>query len=353
MMKPTIQNLSQLALSLVLIAGLTSCSDAVEDTSTAPAITKTVLAEVQNVQSQALPVIYATSGIVTSDHRVAVSSRLSGYIRDIRVKEGSRVKKGDELFRVDPVDARQQLAQAKADLENAKVELNRFESLLADKAVSQQQFDQVKLRYEVAKSKVTQAENQLRYAVVRAPVNGIIVEKRLNVGDLASPGTPILTLEDPLHLLVETYVSEKHIASIQEGDAVTLNIAAIKQQLQGEVRQVVQVADARSHKFLVKASIPPHKNVRPGIFVEVAFSVGQRQSVMLPVSAIVSRNDLSGVYIVDENNIAHYRLLRLGQVRGSQVEVAAGLTAGQRIVNHPPKGLLTGMKVQAKVGGDE
>ena len=348
-----IRSIPTFGLSLLLIAALSSCSGESDETSAKPAVIKSITAEVLNVQAQPLAVMYSTSGIVTSDHRVAVSSRLSGYIRDINVKEGSRVKKGDELFRVDPVDARQQLAQAKADLNNAEVDLKRFESLLNDKAVSQQQFDQVKLRYEVAKSKVTQAENQLRYAVVRAPVNGIIVEKRLNVGDLASPGVPILTLEDPLHLLVETYVSEKHIASIHEGDAVTLNIAAIKQQLQGEIRQVVQVADARSHKFLVKASIPPHKNVRPGIFVEVAFSVGQRQSVMLPVSAIVSRNDLSGVYIVDDNNIAHYRLLRLGQVTGSQVEVAAGLDAGQRIVNHPPKGLLTGMKVQAKAGRDE
>ena len=156
-----------------------------------------------------------------------------------------------------------------------------------------------------------------------------------------------------MHLLVETYVSEKHIAKIHEDDAVNLNVAAIKQRLQGEIRQVVQVADARSHKFLVKASIPPHENVRPGIFVEVSFSVGQRQSVLLPVTAIVSRNGLSAVYIVDAQGIAHYRLLRLGQRVADDVEVAAGLQAGRRFVNHPPKGLLTGMKVQAKVSEDE
>ena len=344
--------IQKLALSLLFMASLSACSDSSNNMSKVAAI-NTITAEVLDVRAQLLPVHYSTSGIVTSDHRVAVSSRLSGYVRDIKVKEGSRVNKGDELFRVDPVDARQQLAQAKADLNNADVDLQRFESLLHDKAVSQQQFDQVKLRFEVAKSKVTQAQNQLRYAVVRAPVNGIIVEKRLNVGDLASPGTPILTLEDPMHLLVETYVSEKHIAAIHEDDAVSLNIAAIKQRLLGEVRQVVQVADARSHKFLVKASIPPHKNIRPGIFVEVSFRVGQRQSVMLPGSAIVSRNGLSGVYIVDKNNIAHYRLLRLGQKLDTQVEVAAGLEAGQRIVNHPPQGLLTGMKVLTQAGDNE
>lgn len=338
-------SIKQWAASLLIIASLSACSEAEHTAQMQPAAPKTISGSIVSLQAEPLNVFYSTSGIVTSDHRVAVSSRLSGYIRDIKVKEGSQVKKGDVLFRVDPVDARQQLAQAKADLDNAEIELTRFKSLLADKAVSQQQFDKVKLRYEVARSKVTQAENQLRYAVVRAPVSGIIVEKRMNVGDLASPGMPILTLEDPLHLLVETYVSEKHIAAIREGDKVELNITSINQRLQGEVRQVVQVADARSHKFLVKASLPPRKDIRPGIFVEVYFIVGQRQGLMLPETAIVHRNGLSGVYIVDDHNIAHYRLVRLGQSLNGRVEVAAGLHDGQKVVDQPSAELLTGMKV--------
>jgi len=337
-------------LVFLLSSGLIACSESnvsVEQEKTA------VKVDVFSIKKELINEYYSTSGIITSDHRVEVSSRLSGYIRNIKVREGSKVKKGDILFRVDPVDTKQQLAQAKADLNNAKIDLTRYRSLLADKAVTQQQFDQIKLRYDVAASKVTQAQNQLGYAVVRAPVDGIIVEKRLNVGDLASPGLPILTLEDPLHLLVKTYVSEKHIASINDNDKVKLNISSIEQPLMGEVRQVVQIADINSHKFLVKASVPAHKDIRPGIFVEVYFTVGQQESLLLPTSALIRRNGLEGVYIVDDNNIAHYRLLRLGQQLGDRIEVAAGLKPLQRVINNPPPSISTGTLVVANGNADE
>lgn len=334
-----------IVLIFLLSSSLIACSDSsISVVEKKPAIK----VDIFTIKKEPLDKHYSTSGIITSDHRVEVSSRLSGYIRNIKAREGSKVKKGDVLFRVDPVDTKQQLAQAKADLNNAKNDLTRYQSLLADKAVTQQQFDQIKLRYDVAESKVTQAQNQLGYAVVRAPVNGIIVKKHLNVGDLASPGLPILTLEDPQHLLVKTYVSEKHIASINDNDKVKLNISSIEQPLYGEVRQVVGVADVSSHKFLVKASVPTHKDIRPGIFVEVYFTVGQQESLLLPTSALIERNGLEGVYIVDENNVARYRLLRLGQRVGNRVEVAAGLEPQQRVINNPPASISTGALVIAK-----
>ncbi len=321
-----------IAVTLVL-GGITGCSDPEETLmETTP---ETIKAELYTVTATDLVSEYTTSGIVTSDHRVAISSRLSGYIRGIKVREGTRVKKGDVLFRIDPVDAKQTLAQAEADLADAASDRDRFKSLLSDHAISQQQFDKTELRYKVAKSKVAQARNQLTYAEVRAPLSGVIVQKKMNSGDLASPGMPILVLEDPSHLLVETHISEQYLSDIQVGESVQLHIASIEEPVIATVRQVVQAADAGSYQFLVKLSLPASKNIHPGMFAEVVFNVGQRQGLVIPESSIAHRHGMTAVYLVDDQNILRYRLVRLGQVQSAGTEVVAGLSSEQRIVLNP------------------
>ncbi len=316
-----------------VIAGITGCSSSEETlVETTP---ETIQAELYSVKATSLASEYTTSGIVTSDHRVAISSRLSGYIRGIKVREGSRVKKGDLLFRIDPVDAKQALAQAQADLADAAVDRDRFKSLLSENAISQQQFDKTELRYKVAESKVAQARNQLTYAEVRAPLSGVIVQKHMNSGDLASPGMPILVLEDPSHLLVETHISEQYLSDIQVGDSVDLRMASIDTPVLATVRQVVQAADAGSYQFLVKLSLPSKKAIHPGMFAEVVFNVGQRQGLVIPESSVVHRHGMTAVYLADDDNILRYRLVRLGQVQSTNVEVVAGLSSGQRIVISP------------------
>jgi len=289
---------------------------------------------------------YVTSGTVTSDHRVSISSRISGYIRKLSVREGDRVKKGQVLVRVDPVNARQALVQAEADLANAKADLKRYESLFRDHASSQQQLDRVRLRYKLTRSQAAQARNQLGYAEVISPVNGVVVEKRLSKGDLAQPGAAILTLEDPSSLLVKTYVSEQYVSAIHAGDKVAVDIPSMQRRLVGIVRQVVEAADAVSHQFLIKIALDNDSEAHPGMYAQVGFSTGMRKTLILPLAAVVERAGLHGAYIVDGKSIAHYRQIRIGKQRGTGVELLAGLHDGDVVAwgGKPP--LQTGMKVQ-------
>ncbi len=316
---------------------------------------QTVHAMVHNVSDSSLAATYVTSGTVASDHQVVISSRLSGYIRGMKVREGSLVQKGDLLFRIDPVDAREALLQAEADLADAESDMQRFKSLLADDAISKQQFDKAQLRYKVAKSKVAQARNQLTYAEVRAPLSGVIIDKKLDNGDLASAGMAILVLEDPSHLLVETYVPERYLADIRQGDEVELHVASVNMPILATVRQIVQAADTGSYKFLVKLTLPDRKGVYPGMFARVVFNIGQRKGVVIPESSVVRRNGLAAVYLVDDENILRYRLVRLGAENSGGVEVVSGLTSGQRIV-HDPGAILqirSGMRVAKERLGDD
>lgn len=329
---------------LLLLAGCDQQNGGQADTPPA-ALSKASLLTVRAVN---LPTRYVTSGTVTSDHRVAISSRLSGYILDLDVREGDRVEKGQLLVRIDPVNARQTLIQAQADLNNAKAERNRYEELFKAGAETRQQVERVQLRYKLAASQVEQARNLLSYSEVRSPVAGVVVEKRMSRGDLAAPGAAILILEDPASLLVETYVSEQFVSGIQIGDKVDVEIAAFKRAFQGSVRQVVQAADAISHQFLIKVALEAYDGIRPGMYAQVGFIVGSRKTILVPQQAVIEQAGLHGIYIVDTKGTAHYRQIRVGQIRDGQAEVLAGLHEGDVIAWQGEPAIKTGMQVQAR-----
>ncbi len=294
--------------------------------------TKTIHASITAVKKVVIPVWFHTGGVVITDHRVTVSSRLSGYIRKLQVREGQHVKKGGLLFRVDPVDVKQALAQAKADAANAYAEQQRFGSLLNAHAVTQQQYDTVALRYTLAQSRVKQAKNQLHYTDVRASLDGVVVKKLMHNGDLASPGQAVLMIENPQQLLVEAKVAESRVSLFHEGDVVRLSFAALSMPLIGHINHIIVDEHAESHQFLVKISLPADAAVRPGMFAHVGFHQGQREALMVPRSALVHHAGLVGAYVVDDQNQLHYRLLRLGKNHGNDVEVSVGVEADALLV---------------------
>ncbi len=305
--------------------------------------TPLLAAETVVLQPVETPVRYITSGSVIAEHRVSVGSRLSGYIRDLSVREGERVKQGDLLFRIDPVDVRQQLAQAEANLANARADLKRFRALLESKAISQQRFDEVKLRFDVARSRVKQARNQLNYAVVKSTIDGVVVRKLKHNGDLANPGAPVLMIENTRNMTVDTRVSEQFVPRIRVGDRAAVRVSGFTEPFAATVRQVVAAAEERSHQFLVKLTLPADSGVLPGSLAEVGFTVGHRSVLALPRSAVVTRHGLRGVYLIDAQKRAHWRLVRLGQtLDNGMIEVAAGLHAGDRIAANPSPALRSG-----------
>ena len=308
----------------------------------------TTKANLLTVKAAQLPSRYVTSGTVTSDHRVAISSRLSGYILELNVREGDRVEKGQVLVKIDPVHARQALIQAEADLSNARAELRRYEELYKAGAETKQQVERVELRYKLAASQVAQARNQLSYSEVRSPVTGVVVEKRMSKGDLAAPGAAILILEDPASLLVETHVSEQFVGGIQIGDQVDVEVAALGRSFAGTVHQVVQAADAVSHQFLIKIVLQAYNGIRPGMYAQAGFTVGSRKALLIPAQTVIEQAGLHGLYIVDGDGIARYRQIRLGQAKNGSVEVLAGLHEGDVIAWQGEPHLKTGMRVQAR-----
>lgn len=342
---------------LALGVGLSGCGGHDEKSAGAQP-GRSVQARTQVIQQTVEAVVHASPATVVAAERAEVGSRLMGYIRDIAVLEGQAVTRGQRLFTVDPLDvqgqveqARLAVAQAESSLADAKADYDRFSSLYKEEAVSRQQFDKMTLQHELATSRLEQAKaalatasGQLRYASVSAPLAGVVTRKLANAGDLATPGRPLLVIENPARLQIETQVPEAVLRAIRPGQSVSVEVDGVSGVLQGRVAQISPAADPVSHTFLVKLDVQA-AGLRSGAFARVLFATGERRLLAVPRAALVNRAGIEGVFIVDAQGVAHFRMLRSGSEANGQVEVQAGLSAGERVVVEGAQQLESGDKV--------
>jgi RND family efflux transporter MFP subunit len=305
-----------------------------------------VPATVMTIAADTIPELYLTAGTVIAKNRVDVASRVMGYIRSIRAREGQTVTKGELLVRIDASDVRAHLheaeanlAQAKARAEEAKTDYDRFNALRAQQAVTEREYQQIALKYQIAekglhaaRAGLAQARAQVQYVDITAPISGVVVAKHKDNGDMANPGEPILAIEDPSQLVLQTYVKEQQINHIHLGDIVMAEVRALHTTIQGHIAQIVPAGDATTHSYLVKAALTAVPGLKSGMFASVRFAVGTTRGIMIPKAAIISPSDIPGVYMVAQDNSVHFRMIRTGRVWNGRVEILSGLRPGERIV---------------------
>ena len=347
-----------IALTVLAALGLGACQEQTEHASKQTAQAKQeapVEVTVAKVALGTVPLNIVVPGAVVPDEQAQIASRLMGFVHDLNVKEGDHVKKGQVLFTIDPTDVKSQIAQAeaayrqaKAALEDALADYERFKKLYKEESVSKQQFDKVRLQYQVAqqnlaaaKAAFDQARAQLKYAHVKAPFDGVVVKKMAANGDLAAPGKPLLVLENLETMSVKTEVASDLYARLRAGDEATMWIEGIDHPVKGEIYTLVSAADPRTRTHTVKITLPKAlKNINSGTFARVSFKVGERQTMMIPASAVVVRAGITGVFVVNQDGKVHFRMIRPGKRMGDKVEVLAGLSLGERIVISPNNQLL-------------
>jgi multidrug efflux system membrane fusion protein len=320
---------------------LTACSEPPPVAAPQPAHTLPVV-----TVSSGAPLEHTAIGSVVSDQRVDVASRLSGFIRELRVKEGDRVRAGDVLARIDAADiegnirqAQAALASAEASEKDAAIDAARFQQLFDKQSVSDSEMRKARLRLEAAAEATNQARAALDsaaaqrdYTQIRSPIDGVVVARHQRSGDLATPGLPLLTLESASHLLFETYLPEAKLAQVRIGLPVTVHIDGVARALTGKVARIVASGDPVTRSFPVKISLPATSGLLPGMFGRAVFVFGEVAVPVVPASALVERGGLRGVFVVDAQGRARFRWLRVGREWPQRVEVMAGLQDGERIV---------------------
>lgn len=273
-------------------------------------------------------------GTVRARQVAAISPSVMGTIRALKVKLGSEVRAGDVLAQlaVGEIDAK--AAQAQAAFAQAEIELKRGELLKTSGSIPAAQYDSLKAHYKVAEAALAEAEAMRAYTVIRAPFAGVVTEKACNVGDLAVPGKPLLSLETPGALRLEAFVPEGLASTLRQGDALEARFDNIAQPVPVSVSELSPSADAESRSVLVKVNLPTLPGLRSGMFGRLRVGMGERPVVVVPSEAVLRRGQIEAVFVVERDE-ALLRLVRTARRDAEQSEVVAGLEGGEHVVLKP------------------
>lgn len=363
------------ALLLLAFTTLIGCSGERKTVSAAPETVNNV--SVVSAQMANIPDVVEAVGTLRAAQTSQLAAQMMGNIVEIRVHEGDRIQRGQVLAVIDDaqpraaldrataadVAAQQEITASDSDFTLAEATFKRYQTLYEKKSVSPQEFDEVRARYQAAqarremaragqaqaKAALQQARTALGYTHILAPFDGVVTEKKADVGTLASPGMPIFTVEDLRRYRLEATVNETDLRYVRMGQQVPVVIDALgDKELKGPVVEIVPAADPASRSFLVKIEVPSEPALRSGLFGRSQFTRGVRSALIIPRTAVVERGQLQGVYVLDQNQIAGLRYITLGKPSAGQVEVLAGLQAGEMLIANPGSGDLSGKKVESR-----
>ncbi len=377
----------QLFLVVPVAMWLAACSDAPKakpvDSSAKP-----VAVSVITAATETWPSIYEATGTVRARTSAVISAKLMGYVREVKVQIGDHVREGQLLVTLDPRDldvssrraesAREEVragipeadsavAAAKANLDLAQVTFGRMQDMYQKKSISNQEFDEASARLKAAQaahdmararrtqldSRLAQADQEVRsaevtrsYAEVLAPFAGVVVARSVEPGILALPGTPMFTIEREGAYRLEASVEESRLSAIRVGQPVSVTLDNLDHSLEARVSEIVPAVDAASRAYIVKIDLPALTTLRSGVFGRAGFQLGSQSVTAIPAAAVAEHGQLQSVF-VDENGVAHSRLITTGQKVKDRIEVLSGLTAGEKVIYPVPPDLSDGAALTA------
>ena len=377
-----------LLLTIPLALGIAGCGGPERESKTATPAAAVVVSAVTAAE-QPSPAIYEAVGTVRARTSTVIAAKLMGYVREVNVQTGDRVREGQLLVTLDARDldvnsrhaqaaleevrssmpeADSAVAAAKANLDLTQTTFGRMQELFNKKSISNQEFDEAsgKLKaaqaaYQMALAKRAQLDAQAArvqqdvrasevarsYAEITAPFAGIVTAKTVDPGTLAVPGTPLLTIEREGAYRLEASVDESHLATIRVGQAVAVALDGIDRTLDARVSEIVPAIDAASRSYTVKIDLPSVPGLRSGAFGRASFAMGSREALSIPAAAVTERGQLQSV-LVAENGVAHTRLITAGSKNKDRIEVLSGLTAGDKVIFPVPQGLGDGAAVEVR-----
>ena len=284
-------------------------------------------------------------GTVRAVERAAVAPKVMGSIASLPIALGQSVKRGDTLATITANEIGARLAQAEAGLGQARRDLERETGLLAKGAAAAETVRSMEDRVRLMEATVAEARTMLTYTTITAPFDGVITRRLVNEGDLASPGNPLLELENPALQRVEVEVPDS-LAAVAVGTDVPVRINTLE--LVGRIAEVSPALDAVSRTFLAKIDLPAGAAVRSGQFARVAWPAGETKALVVPAAAISTFGQMERVFVV-ANNSASLRLVKTGARHDADIEILSGLAAGERIVAEPAAApLRDGQPVEVK-----
>lgn len=294
------------------------------------------------------PNILKLTGTIEGLTSAIISSRFAGKINQILVEDGQSVAEGALLLILDTVElanaeriAQNNVRQAEANFKTIQADYQRYHNLYARNAVTKQQLESAQARMITSQTEVdnayanlNNAQKQMADGSILSPVNGLVANKAATIGQVVSPGTTLLSVEQIDQVYVVVNIEQKDITAAKLGTAVTITVDAYPdQEFAGTVAIINPVAGNESRMFKVKIKVDNAKQqLKPGMFAQATLTSGEPQSVLaIPRTAIMSQKGLHYVYVA-ENSQAKKTLVESGDLIGNLIEVKTGLKVGMAVV---------------------
>lgn len=362
-----------LSFSAVLSFGMVACTSKPAEKQSVPPTVRGVA--VMRVVPQSVEATIAETGTVQAEQAALLAPQVMGVVTAVYATEGTRVAQGQLLARINPAQPQAGVEQAKAGLSAAQHEVNaaqsaqelaastmqRYELLHDRKSVSPHEYDEIRQQFqaanarldvakaavEQAKAAVTQSQTQLSYTRIRAPFSGIVTQRMVDPGALATPGMPVFAVESAGRYRLAASVDETNAPLLHAGMHVPITVDAVSPSpLMGTLTQIYPAADAGSHSVTVKIDLPPNPALRSGMFGRADFPYGKKNVLLIPQTSIVHEGNLAAVYLVGPDQIAQIHYITVGNKVGNSIEVLSGIHDGETIVTAPDNRELGGKRIE-------
>lgn len=304
------------------------------------------LAQTRTLELREVAVTLPAEAVIEATKQATVATQVSGRIVAVRAEAGDRVRAGQLLMSVDAREAAENVAAAKAQLAQAEANYQRTLNLFQKKFVSQAALDQAEAALKSARAQAAAAGAGASHASVTAPLAGIVGARLAELGDLAMPGKPLITVFDPKSLRAIASIPQFRLKDARLAKTARIEFPENRRWVDGARIEILPTIDLQSHTATARIYLPEGtEGVVPGMAARVHFVVGQAKKLTVPKEAVIRRGEISAVYVLKDGK-ASLRQVRLGEpVADGELEVLSGLAGGETVSLDPVR---TGIELKQK-----
>lgn len=356
------------------------------------------------IHYESVPAVLEAPGTVQPRNRIALSSQINGFVREVRVREGDSVKRDQVLATLDARDAESQQAAARAAIEEAQAALTearkaheaavemqsaakasaelaeqtyeRYQKLFESRSVSPQEMDEVRMRRSAsaaelasresmvaaaegrikqveariaqAKAQEIRADVMMSWTQIKAPAPGRIVERSADAGTAIFPGSPLLVIESTANPQILADLPTEHVDTLQVGKAVQIRSTASTNVHEGRIAEIVPSSNPATHSVQFKVDLPSNLALPIGQFARIEVPIGTRDVFLIPHHAIRHKGQLIGLFVVDDSSIARFRLTKITAYDAERYEVVSGIEPNETIITHLDNRIVDGIPVEVR-----
>ena len=293
-----------------------------------------------------MPVTETAVGSIKAVHETAVASRLLARVVQVNLKAGQQVKKGEVLVKLDDADLQARLKQAQAGVgnatavrTNAESEFRRISQMLQANVASSGEYEKAETTLKSSEAEVSRAleavvevQTLLDYATVLAPMDGTVVDKKVDVGDTVMPGQVMAVMYDPRSMQLVASVREALAHRLKVGQSIGVRVDVLAKACEGRVSEIVPEAQSASRTFQVKVAGPCPPGIYSGMFGRIIIPLDDEEVLLVPRQAVRKVGQLEFVDVRVDGNRPRRRAVRTGRLVGGEYEILSGLRPGEQIV---------------------